>query len=150
MESLLLVMGSRQSAVQGLLDHVDCATFPEDATLGDSVQKSDKTVVSLVEPFSLASDTSTSRDVPSPKLRHDETTPISEDEPIVDLVKDAVSGENEQDKEMIVPNSGELNGWQLENAIHPIKTNFPQGGKASSAFFAHCTAANKETFRSLH
>ncbi|KAL4097132.1 hypothetical protein QTP88_021956 [Uroleucon formosanum] len=101
-ESLLFVMVSNTSSSDEalsteLLDHVDCATIPEDTTLGDTVQKGDENIVNAQEPFCLASDTSASGDAPSPKLEHNETTLISEDGPFAGTVKDAVSGEIEPD-----------------------------------------------------
>lgn len=82
-ESFLFVMVSNTSSSgvalsTELLGHdVDCTTITDDATPGDAVQKGDENVVSPMDPFYLASDTSNSSDAPFPKLNHNETTPIS-------------------------------------------------------------------------
>ncbi|KAL4112892.1 hypothetical protein QTP88_016611 [Uroleucon formosanum] len=115
-------------SITELLDHgEDYATIPENATLDNAIQKGDDYVVSLVDPFCLATDTSTNGNSLSEKLEHDETTPISEDGPLAEAVEDAVLGAIEPDMEMAVPNS-----------------DFPRGGKASSAFSAYCAAADQK------
>jgi len=103
-----------------------------------------------VKPFYLtcSGDTSTSGDAPSPELERDESTPISEDKPLADAAvqKDALSGEIEPDEAVAVPNSGEPNGGlrRPENVIHPVGTDFPRGGNASSAFSARCAAVDEK------
>lgn len=38
----------------------------------------------------------------------------------------------------------------MENAVHPVEIDFPLDGKASSAFSAHCAAADGQTAPVAH